>query len=59
LYDIAIVNYNKGKHKKAKEWFLKADEIFLKALKEDDRKVARLFYNAVRIYRWFRFPKAR
>jgi hypothetical protein len=59
LYDVAIVNYEKGDYKKAKEWFLKADELFLKALQKDDRKVARLFYNAVKLYRFFKYPKAR
>jgi tetratricopeptide (TPR) repeat protein len=59
LYSIAIANYKKGEFAKAKEYFKKADKIFLKALQEDDRKVARLFYNAVRLYRYFKFPKAR
>jgi hypothetical protein len=57
LYDIAVTNYRRGAYTEARRTFKRADELFLKALKEDDPKVSRLFYNAVRLYRWFKFPK--
>jgi phosphoenolpyruvate synthase/pyruvate phosphate dikinase len=58
-YEVAILYYEKKDYKEAKKWFQKGDKAFLECLKEDDRKIARLFYNAVRVYRWFYFNKAR
>ena len=57
-YSRAENYYERGKYTLAKEWFDRADTAFLHALKEDDRRVARLFYNAVRVYRRIKFPKA-
>ncbi|MDR2153064.1 MAG: DUF1353 domain-containing protein [Helicobacteraceae bacterium] len=58
-YARAIYFYERGGYDAARDWFKKADTAFLAALKEDDRRVARLFYNAVRFYRWVKYPKAR
>jgi hypothetical protein len=58
-YARAIEHYKRGEFADAKRWFEDADWAFLAALKEDDRRVARLFYNAVRLYRWLKYPKAR
>jgi hypothetical protein len=51
--------YDIGDYADARLWFRRADSAFLIALKEDDRRVARLFYNAVRLWRYLRYPKAR
>jgi hypothetical protein len=60
LYDEAIFLYEyRQKYIEAHKLFKKADSVFLDALKEDDRNVAKLFYHAVRLYRWFKFPKKR
>jgi hypothetical protein len=58
-YTKAVTAYKIGDYKTARSWFRRADAAFLQALKEDDRKVARLFYNAVRLWRWLRYRKAR
>jgi hypothetical protein len=58
-YAKAIVFYKLRQYAPAKEWFRKADTAFLQALKEDDRRVARLFYNVVRLYRKIRYWRAR
>lgn len=58
-YQIATRYYSIGLYKKAKEAFELADYAFLSALKEDDPKVSRLFYNFVRLCRYFKFRKSR
>ncbi|MDR0664283.1 MAG: DUF1353 domain-containing protein [Helicobacteraceae bacterium] len=58
-YAMAIKAYKSENYALALEWFKRADTAFLAALKEDDRRVARLFYNAVHLWRWLRYPEAR
>lgn len=58
-YHSAKLFYKTRDYASARAWFERADTAFLAALKEDDRRVARLFYNAVRLYRWIKYSKAR
>ena len=58
-YFKAKLFYKTRDYTSAREWFSRADSAFLAALKEDDRRVARLFYNAVRLWRWVKYWRAR